>query len=115
MRRRNIAVTLLAGALLLGLAACGSDNKSSGATTTAASGGATTTAAAGGGTFTPITADTLTVVTNLPGPGFWNGDDPSNITGGLEYEMAKAMQAKLGMKNLKVRNENFDAIVRPAR
>ena len=114
MRRRNIAVTLLAGALLLGLAACGSDNKSSGATTTAAAGGATTTAAAGGGTFTRRSpADTLTVVTNLPGPGFWDGERhrPERSPAASSTSMAKAMQAKLGMKNLKVRNENFDAIV----
>lgn len=105
MRRRHIAATLLAGSLLVGLAACGSDSNGGSAATT------TATTTAGGGSFTPITADTLTVVTSLPGPGFWNGEDPDAITGGLEYEMAKALQAKLGMKNLKVRNENFDAIV----
>lgn len=105
MRRRHIAATLLAGSLLVGLAACGSDSKGGSAATT------TATTTAGGGSFTPVTADTLTVVTSLPGPGFWNGEDPGAITGGLEYEMAKALQAKLGMKNLKVRNENFDAIV----
>ena len=61
--------------------------------------------------FTPVAADTLTVVTSLPGPGFWNGTDPNKIKAGYEYEMAKALQAKLGLKSLKVRNENFDTIV----
>ncbi|HEX9259570.1 MAG TPA: ABC transporter substrate-binding protein, partial [Acidimicrobiales bacterium] len=57
--------------------------------------------------------DTLTIVTSLPGPGFWNGSDsdPTKITDGYEYDMAKLLQEKLGMKNLEVRNENFDAIV----
>ncbi len=102
MRFRHVTAALLAGALVIGLAACGSDDTSSGATTTAA---------AGTLPFKPVTADTLTVVTSLPGPGFWNGTDPAEITGGVEFEMAKAIQAKLGLKNLKVRNENFDTIV----
>lgn len=102
MRTRHVGAFVLAAAVLVGLAACGSDKKSSGNTTTTAAGGALP--------FTPVTADTLTVVTNLPGPGFWNGTDPTAITGGVEYEMAKAIQAKLGLKNLKVRNEDFAAI-----
>jgi polar amino acid transport system substrate-binding protein len=53
------------------------------------------------------------VVTSLPGPGFWNGSesDPSKLTSGYEYDIAHAMQQKLGLANIEVRNENFDAIV----
>lgn len=85
-------------------AACGGGG---GATTTGATG--TTGGAVSG--FTPVTADTLTLVTSLPAPGFWEGDDPANITGGFEYEMAQAIQAKLGMGNLEIVNVNFDELV----
>ena len=56
---------------------------------------------------------TLTVVTSLPGPGFWDGSATTRneITAGFEYCMAKAIQAGVGAENLKVRNESFDAIV----
>jgi polar amino acid transport system substrate-binding protein len=95
----------MAGALLVGLAACGDDDDDD-------AGGATTTAASGGGAaFTPVKADTLTVVTSLPAPGFWNGDDPAAITGGYEYEIVKAMQEKLGLANLDVQNVSFDQLV----
>ena len=105
MRLRNLGTVLMAGALLVGLAACGDDDDDD-------AGGATTTAASGGGAaFTPVKADTLTVVTSLPAPGFWNGDDPAAITGGYEYEIATAMQEKLGLANLDVRNVSFDQLV----
>ena len=58
------------------------------------------------------TPDTLTVVTSLPGPGFWAGSDsdPAKITSGYEYDIAKAMQKEFGLSKLVVRNENFDSI-----
>jgi polar amino acid transport system substrate-binding protein len=81
----------------------------------ATTGSAAGTTATGGSTvgaeFTPVTPDTLTVVTSLPGPGFWQGDDPDNITGGYEYEMALAMQERLGLANLKIVNVSFDQLV----
>ncbi|HKH04692.1 MAG TPA: ABC transporter substrate-binding protein [Acidimicrobiales bacterium] len=58
-----------------------------------------------------MTDDTLTVVTSLPAPGFWNGDDPSAITGGYEYEIAQAMQERLGLGDLEVVNVSFDQLV----
>jgi polar amino acid transport system substrate-binding protein len=111
VRTRKFGAVLLGGALVAGMAACGSDNSGSSSATTSAAGAATT--QAGGAAFTPIKAGTLTVVTSLPGPGFWNGSesDPSKLTGGYEYDIAHAMQQKLGMANVEVRNENFDAIV----
>ena len=44
--------------------------------------------------FTPVVADTLTVVTSLPGPGFYEGsdDDPTKITSGYEYDISAKMQ-----------------------
>jgi polar amino acid transport system substrate-binding protein len=63
------------------------------------------------GTFTPAHRDTLTVVTQpLPTAGFWLGvgDHP---TGGMEYEMAKDLAHRFGLKHLVVRTESFSKIV----
>ena len=128
MRRFTILAT--ATVMALSAAACGSSSKpnASGTTTTLATGPTTTTTPiapiACSGTpasvpdigqvsdFKPITPDTLTVVTSLPGPGFWEGSDtdPTKITHGYEYDIAKAMEAAFGLHNLVVRNENFDSI-----
>ncbi len=126
----QIAVLVIAATAL---AACGSSSNKSASTTTVAPGGASTTAApgtttAGGcksaadayvktigsvGDFKPVTADTLTVVTSLPGPGFWEGSDtdPTKITSGYEYDIAKAMETAFGLHKLVVENKPFDAIV----
>jgi polar amino acid transport system substrate-binding protein len=101
---RKLGAVLVAGTLFAALAACGDDDSAETSETTAAASGAAA-------DFTPVTDDSLTVVTNLPGPGFWNGDDPDNIDGGYEYEIAKALQEGLGMNDLKVENVSFDALV----
>jgi polar amino acid transport system substrate-binding protein len=101
---RKLGAVLVAGTLLAALAACGDDDDS-------AETSETTEAAAGSANFTPVTDDTLTVVTSLPAPGFWEGDDPSNITGGYEYEIAQALQERLGMGNLEIVNVSFDQLV----
>jgi polar amino acid transport system substrate-binding protein len=104
---RKVGAVLFAGALIAGLVACGDDDEAetegTSETTEAASGAAAD--------FTPVTEDTLTVVTSLPAPGFWNGDDPSNITGGYEYEIATALQERLGMGDLEIVNVSFDQLV----
>ncbi|MCU1428544.1 MAG: extracellular solute-binding protein family 3 [Actinomycetia bacterium] len=110
-------------------AACGSSSNKSSSTTTIG-GNTTTTAAAGAAAcsgpadaydktignisdFKPVTPDTLTIVTSLPGPGFWEGSDtdPTKVKAGYEYDIAKAIQAKLGLSKFVVRNVGFDAIV----
>jgi polar amino acid transport system substrate-binding protein len=101
---RKLGAVLVAGTLFAALAACGDDDDS-------AETSETTEAAAGSANFTPVTDDTLTVVTSLPAPGFWEGDDPSNITGGYEFEIAKALQERLGMGNLEIVNVSFDQLV----
>jgi polar amino acid transport system substrate-binding protein len=103
---RKVGAILLAGALVTGLTACGGDDDDEDG------GEAGTTAPEAGDTeFTPVTDDTLTVVTSLPAPGFWNGDDPSAITGGYEYEIAQAMQERLNLGDLEVVNVSFDQLV----
>jgi polar amino acid transport system substrate-binding protein len=105
---RKFGAVLIAGALFAGLAACGDDDdtESTAETTEPAAGD-------GGGDaeFTPVTDDTLTVVTSLPAPGFWNGDDPDAITGGYEYDIALALQEGLDLGNLEVVNVSFDQLV----
>ena len=63
--------------------------------------------------FKPVKADTLSVVTSLPGPGFWEGSDsdPTKLTSGYEYDIAKCMQSSSGSRSFSVRNVSFDAIV----
>jgi polar amino acid transport system substrate-binding protein len=131
---RRFAVIATAALFVAGAAACGSSSKTadSGATTTTTAGSSTTVSNTPttmpkidcSGTsgyvtdigtpsdFKPVTPDTLTVVTSLPGPGFWAGSDsdPAKVTSGYEYDIAKAMQQAFGMSKLVVRNENFDAI-----
>jgi polar amino acid transport system substrate-binding protein len=103
---RRFGAVLLSAALVTGLAACGDDDDAE------TEGAAETTApAAGGAEFTPVTEDTLTVVTSLPAPGFWNGDDPAAITGGYEYEIALALQESLRLDDLEVVNVSFDQLV----
>ena len=124
MRLRNLGTVLVAGALLVGLAACGDDDDddAGGATTTAA--GAATTAAGGGDAcgaidITPVegfegvrTARSPSSP-RCPGPASGSVAPPTrtSITAGFEYCMAKAFQAGVGAENLNVRNESFDAIV----
>lgn len=59
-----------------------------------------------------VEADTLTVATNLPAPGFWNGDNPDSVNGGFEYAMAKEIAKRLKLKDgVKVQNVSFDSLV----
>jgi polar amino acid transport system substrate-binding protein len=63
------------------------------------------------GTFTPRTAGSLTVVTSdIPSPGFWEGTS-SRLTGGFEYELAKLLAERLGLRSLRVETESFHRIV----
>jgi polar amino acid transport system substrate-binding protein len=104
MRKWTAMIGVLVAAS--GLVACGGDSKSSSPTTTA-------TAAKSACGFKPVTPDTLTVVTSLPGPGFWEGSntDPTKLTSGFEYDLAKRIQQKCGLSKFTVRNVSFDAIV----
>jgi polar amino acid transport system substrate-binding protein len=95
---------------MVGLVACGDDDDSSTSAKGDTCGDLKVSSVSG---FKPVTSDTFTVVTSLPGPGFWVGSstDPNKIKAGYEYCIAKAMQEAFGLKKLTVRNESFDAIV----
>jgi polar amino acid transport system substrate-binding protein len=118
---RKFAAIGVIAALALGLSACGSSDKTSASdetTTSAATGGAggacgKAAIPAAAADFKPVVANTLSVVTSLPGPGFWEGSDsdPTKLTSGYEYDIAKCMQQAFGLQSMNVRNVSFDAIV----
>lgn len=86
-----VACVLLAGGLL---AACGDRTSSPAA-----------------GTFTPNTPGVLTVVTSVvPSPGFWQGT-ATHPTGGLEYQLAKDLAERFGLKSVRIKIERFQRIV----
>jgi polar amino acid transport system substrate-binding protein len=101
---RKLSAVLFAAALAAGLLGCGDDDDGDDGTAAESGGG-------GDSGFQPVTEDTLTVVTSLPAPGFWNGDDPEELTGGYEYEIVLAMQERLGLGELEVVNVSFDQLV----
>ncbi|MGB2756267.1 MAG: ABC transporter substrate-binding protein, partial [Acidimicrobiia bacterium] len=77
----------------------------------AASSSSSSAATDANGALKTVTPDTLTIGTNLPAPGFWNGDDPDSIKGGLEYGIGQALAKKLVLHKVKVVNVSFDALV----
>jgi polar amino acid transport system substrate-binding protein len=97
----------------VGLAACGDDDDKGDDDTSTTSGAATGEDCTPVEGFTPVTDGTLTVVTSLPGPGFWEGsdDDPSQVNAGFEYQIAHEIRQAFCLDELDVRNESFDAIV----
>ncbi|MEU6661865.1 ABC transporter substrate-binding protein [Streptomyces sp. NPDC046821] len=58
-----------------------------------------------------VQKDTLTVVGDLPSPGWWNGDTVKQIADGYEYCMAANIAYRAGLSKLTVRNVSFDALV----
>jgi len=75
----------------------------------AACGAVTTSPAAG--TFTSRTRGVLTVATSeVPRPGFWEGT-PARVTGGFEFELAKLLAERLGLRAVRVRIVPFHRIV----
>lgn len=116
---RKFALIGIALALTAGATACGSSDKPESTATTPTTEATASTACgtapipAEAANFEPVVADTLSVVTSLPGPGFWEGSDtdPTKLTSGYEYDIAKCMQEAFGLGKFSVRNVSFDAIV----
>jgi len=46
----------------------------------------------------------LKVATSLPAPGFWNGDSPQTLDGGLEWAMAADIAEELGYSGVTYSN-----------
>lgn len=59
----------------------------------------------------PVSAGVLTVQTNLPAPGWWNGDTPDTIKSGLEYCLAANIAWRAGLERVQIVNVSFDALV----
>jgi polar amino acid transport system substrate-binding protein len=113
---RKLGAGVLAFALVFAVAACGDDSGSSSDTGGGSSGGnfgdCDITVDKGELGDVQLTNDgELTVATNLPAPGFWNGDDPDSVNGGFEYCMAADMATSLGLDKVKVVQVSFDALV----
>lgn len=63
------------------------------------------------GTFTPRTPHVLTVaMSGYPTPGFWEGT-PRHPTGGFEYELAKHMAERFGLRSVRIVVKHFHQIV----
>jgi polar amino acid transport system substrate-binding protein len=109
---RKLLAFLAVLGLVAGLAACGSDDKSSDGGGSGSD--APTCNTSTSGSFEPVKADTLTVATSLPAPGFWDGPegdvDPDSLNGGYEYGMAEAMAKLAGLTNVEFKNVSFDAL-----
>ncbi len=61
--------------------------------------------------ITPAIAGQLTYETNLPAPGWNNGDTPEAIKDGYEYCLAANVAWRLGLDKLVVKHVEFDALV----
>jgi polar amino acid transport system substrate-binding protein len=115
---RRFAVIGVVAAITIGAAACGDSDKSesSASTTTAGPSAAgpcgDTKKPAAAATFRPVRAGTLSVITNLPGPGFWEGSetDATKLTAGFEYHVAQCLQQMFGLANFAVRDVPFREI-----
>jgi polar amino acid transport system substrate-binding protein len=61
--------------------------------------------------ITPAVPGQLTYETNLPAPGWNNGDTPETIKDGYEYCLAANIAWRLGLDKVTIKNVDFDALV----
>lgn len=61
--------------------------------------------------ITPAIPGQLTYETNLPAPGWNNGDTPETIKDGYEYCLAANVAWRLGLDKVVIKNVDFDALV----
>jgi polar amino acid transport system substrate-binding protein len=64
----------------------------------------------GTGTFVPNHRGVLTVATNLPAPGFWEGSTAATVHGGFEYGIALEIARRVGLDRVRVVDEPFTGI-----
>lgn len=110
MRSHKALLTGITVSLFIGLTACGGASDGGAPAVARSSLPSVTIPTTVLSGFKPVTPGTLTVATNLPGPGFWDGNGPDTMTGGYEYGMAQYMARQLGLK-LKIINVGWDALV----
>ncbi|WP_395292230.1 ABC transporter substrate-binding protein [Kitasatospora hibisci] len=112
-------VPVLASVLLAALTACSGEGGVGGDATTHTTdakgsrsyGSCTVTGTRGSVELDTVTPGTLTVVGDLPSPGWWDGDTVRDIDSGYEYCMAANIAYRAGFDKLTVRNVSFDALV----
>ena len=68
------------------------------------------------GELTPLHDGVLTVATELPAPGFWDGGgrdgrDGDDLTGGFEHDLAVELADRLGLDRVEVVGVPFDRLV----
>ena len=63
------------------------------------------------GVFRPREQGVLTVATDFPAAGLWEGADVAHVTGGFELELAQELAARLGLERVEVVDRPFDALV----
>jgi polar amino acid transport system substrate-binding protein len=63
------------------------------------------------GRVEPVDDGVLTVATQLPAPGFWNGATVGDLDGGLEAELADDLADRLGLDGVRVVEVAFDDLV----
>ncbi|MEU8525913.1 MULTISPECIES: ABC transporter substrate-binding protein [Streptomyces] len=115
---RMPAVPVLTALLLTALTACGGGAVGGGSTahTTDSKGSGTygdceVTGEKGSIALDTVEDGTLTVVGDLPSPGWWDGDTVAQIDSGYEFCMAANIAHRAGLDRLTVRNVSFDALV----
>lgn len=59
----------------------------------------------------PVTEGTLTVLTVLPNPGWWNGDSADSLTGGFEYCMAAEFANRAGFDDMTIKVTSWDQYI----
>lgn len=100
-RFRGTLVVLVAAVALVA-AGCGGGSENSGEQS---SGGQSA------GLKDLVTANTLTVGTELPAPPFWIGNDYDSITGGYEVDLARQIAQRLNIANVKFVEMPFAGLV----
>jgi polar amino acid transport system substrate-binding protein len=109
---RRVGAALVAVSLAFALAACGDDDGGGGSDAEGAFGECEIQSEVGElGDVELVSDGALTVVTNMPAPGFWNGDDPPSANGGFEYCMAAEIATSLGLDEVDGVQVSFDALV----
>lgn len=66
---------------------------------------------AGSITIQTVKPGELNLVTSLPAPGWFNGEDPAAVKDGYEYCMAAEIAHRAGLEKVVLTNVNFDQLV----